>query len=84
MKNCIDRYDFLSCFPYLMPINFLYRNSQESLKELTAEERKEINQKENTRLGRLVVKSYSPGRERALKIYLDTTPGKSEDNNCID
>ncbi|KAJ8928112.1 hypothetical protein NQ314_019338 [Rhamnusium bicolor] len=57
--------------------------NREDLKELTPEERKEMNQKENTRLGRLSIKSYSPGRERALKIYLDTSPGKS-DENCID
>ncbi|KAJ8945954.1 hypothetical protein NQ318_016782 [Aromia moschata] len=58
-------------------------DSREALKELTPDERKELNQKENTRLGRLSIKSYSPGRERALKIYLDTSPSKS-DENCID
>ncbi|KAJ8985542.1 hypothetical protein NQ317_019925 [Molorchus minor] len=62
---------------------FFYKDSREIAKELTPEEQKELNQKENTRLGRLSIKFYSPGRERALKIYLDTSPCKS-DENCID
>ncbi|KAG5876114.1 hypothetical protein JTB14_013693 [Gonioctena quinquepunctata] len=60
---------------------FFFRDNREALKELTNEERKEINQKENTRLGRLSIKSFYPGRERALKIYLDTSPNKLEDNS---
>lgn len=66
----------LNCFIFC-------RDNRESLKELTTEERKELHQKEQTRLGKLNSKSYSPGRERALKIYLDTSPSKSDDN-CID
>nr|XP_023028042.1 ubiquitin carboxyl-terminal hydrolase 47 isoform X1 [Leptinotarsa decemlineata] len=62
---------------------FFFRDSREVLKELTTEERKEISQKENARLGRLSIKPYSNGRERALKIYLDTTPSNMGDN-CID
>ncbi|CAH1998952.1 unnamed protein product [Acanthoscelides obtectus] len=59
---------------------FYFRDNREAIKELTPEERRDLNQKENMRLGRLNVKSYSPGRERALKIYLDTSPSKSDDN----
>ncbi|KAK4877199.1 hypothetical protein RN001_009705 [Aquatica leii] len=58
---------------------FLYRDSREQLKEITSEEKKEINQRENARLGKFSTKSHSPRRERALKIYLDTSPGKSEE-----
>ncbi|CAH0547726.1 unnamed protein product [Brassicogethes aeneus] len=60
---------------------FFYRDNRETPKELTAEERKEINQRENSRLGRHSTKS--PGRERALKIYLDTSPAKPDDH-CTD
>uniref|UniRef100_A0A6P7GLW5 Ubiquitin carboxyl-terminal hydrolase 47 n=1 Tax=Diabrotica virgifera virgifera TaxID=50390 RepID=A0A6P7GLW5_DIAVI len=62
---------------------FFYRDNRETMKELTSEERKELAQKENSRLRKLNLSSYSPGGERALKIYLDTSPSKSEDN-CID
>ncbi|KAF5276470.1 hypothetical protein FQA39_LY06539 [Lamprigera yunnana] len=62
---------------------FLYRDTREPLKELTPEEKKEINQRENARLGKFTSKSHSPRRERALKIYLDTSPGKS-DEGCGD
>ncbi|XP_057671617.1 ubiquitin carboxyl-terminal hydrolase 47 [Diorhabda carinulata] len=62
---------------------FFFKDYRETMKELTSEERKELAQKENTRLRRLNPSSYSPAGERALKIYLDTSPSKSEDN-CID
>lgn len=68
---------------YCYQSNFICRDNREALKELTEEEKKELHQKENARLGKQTLKSYSPGRERALKIYLDTSPSKSEDN-CID
>ncbi|XP_060519421.1 ubiquitin carboxyl-terminal hydrolase 47 [Cylas formicarius] len=58
---------------------FFYKDSREEPKELTRDERKEIKQKEDARLGRFVIKNYSPGRERALKIYLDTSPSKTDD-----
>ncbi|CAH1098734.1 unnamed protein product [Psylliodes chrysocephalus] len=58
---------------------FFFSDTREELKKLTSEERKELTQKENTRLRRLNLSSYSPGGERALKIYLDTSPSKSEE-----
>lgn len=59
---------------------FCYRDSREPLKYLTPEERKEINQRERSRLGLLGVRNHSlSGRERALKIYLDNSPSKSDD-----
>ncbi|CAG9864755.1 unnamed protein product [Phyllotreta striolata] len=57
---------------------FFYRDSQESSKELTTEEHKELMQKENTRMRKFYLSSYSAGGERALKIYLDTS-SKSEE-----
>ncbi|KAK9871493.1 hypothetical protein WA026_012864 [Henosepilachna vigintioctopunctata] len=60
---------------------FYYRDKNETLKEMTAEERKELNLQENKRLGLTnSIKTYSPGKERALKIYLDMSPCKKNDN----
>lgn len=59
---------------------FVSRDAREPLKCLTPEERKEINQRENSRLGLFSAKNYPlSGRERALKIYLDNSPSKSDD-----
>uniref|UniRef100_A0A1B6DYN4 Ubiquitin carboxyl-terminal hydrolase 47 n=1 Tax=Clastoptera arizonana TaxID=38151 RepID=A0A1B6DYN4_9HEMI len=55
----------------------LYRDSREELKNLTAEERTELTNKESVRLNSpstSKVSSYSPRKERPLKIYLDQTP----------
>ncbi|XP_045462425.1 ubiquitin carboxyl-terminal hydrolase 47 isoform X2 [Harmonia axyridis] len=61
---------------------FYYRDNREPLKTLTVEEKKEMNLQENKRLGlHNSIKTYSPGKERALKIYIDTSPNKK---NCID
>ncbi|XP_033104772.1 ubiquitin carboxyl-terminal hydrolase 47-like [Anneissia japonica] len=49
-----------------------YRDSREELTDLTEEQKKEIQKKENARLtktGQKIV--YSPRKERALKIYTD-------------
>jgi ubiquitin carboxyl-terminal hydrolase 47 len=69
--------------PYVS--NFLFRDSREELKQLSGEERKEIANKEvlcvtrlGTRLG-TTVSTYSPRKERALKIYLDTSPRRNND-----
>lgn len=57
------------------------------MKELTTEERRELSSKEKSRLDRLGSMSssrFSPRRERALKIYLDspaTTTSQSADIN---
>lgn len=50
-----------------------FRDSREEQKQLSADELKEIASKESSRLMSLSsTSSYSPRRERALKIYLDT------------
>lgn len=55
------------------------------MKELTQEEKKEINQRENLRLGRNSSKTFSPNRrERGLKIYLDKTQDKKPDDSVAD
>ncbi|XP_036142205.1 ubiquitin carboxyl-terminal hydrolase 47 isoform X2 [Monomorium pharaonis] len=52
---------------------FLYRDNREKPKHLNPDEVMEIALKENSRLTPLsTTSSYSPRRERALKIYLDT------------
>uniref|UniRef100_A0A182Q081 Ubiquitin carboxyl-terminal hydrolase 47 n=1 Tax=Anopheles farauti TaxID=69004 RepID=A0A182Q081_9DIPT len=53
-----------------------YRDSTEQLKELTPEERKELTKKDNRTGGS---STYSPRKERALKIYLDASPKKADD-----
>lgn len=61
---------------------FYFRDNREPLKALTTEEKREINLQENKRLGlQNNIKTYSPGKERALKIYIDTSPNKK---NCTD
>lgn len=58
-----------------------FRDKTEELKELTPEERKEIANREGSRISKISTAStYSPRRERALKIYLDTPPRKRDDN----
>ena len=55
---------------------YFHRDRLEPLKELSPEERKELTSKENSRTS----SSYSsPRRERALKIYLDSSPNKLHD-----
>lgn len=50
------------------------------MKELTNEEKKEITNKEiNSRMGKSKKFICSPRKERALKIYLDTSPKKTDD-----
>nr|XP_022915816.1 ubiquitin carboxyl-terminal hydrolase 47 [Onthophagus taurus]XP_022915817.1 ubiquitin carboxyl-terminal hydrolase 47 [Onthophagus taurus]XP_022915818.1 ubiquitin carboxyl-terminal hydrolase 47 [Onthophagus taurus] len=62
-----------------------YRDSREQLKELSPEERKELHQKENMRLGKSSTKMFSPSRrERGLKIYLDNTMSMKMENNPVD
>ncbi|KAI4470735.1 ubiquitin carboxyl-terminal hydrolase [Holotrichia oblita] len=64
---------------------FFYRDNRECMKELTQEEKKEINQRENARLGRNSSKTFSPNRrERGLKIYLDKTQEKKPDDSVAD
>jgi ubiquitin carboxyl-terminal hydrolase 47 len=59
----------------------LYRDSREEVKRLSNEERKEIASKEGSRVNRLgtTVSTYSPRKERALKIYVDTSPRRNDD-----
>lgn len=51
------------------------------MKRLSNEERKEIASKEGSRVNRLgtTVSTYSPRKERALKIYVDTSPKRNDD-----
>lgn len=46
------------------------RNKTEPVKQLTTEERMEISKKENAITS--TTSTYSPRRERGLKIYLDS------------
>uniref|UniRef100_A0A182WLG6 Ubiquitin carboxyl-terminal hydrolase 47 n=1 Tax=Anopheles minimus TaxID=112268 RepID=A0A182WLG6_9DIPT len=62
------------CQIYCVGTLLYYRDSTEPLKELTPEERKELTKKD----GRTST-TYSPRKERALKIYLDASPKKADD-----
>ncbi|KAM7354871.1 ubiquitin specific protease 47 isoform 2-T2 [Cochliomyia hominivorax] len=68
---------------------FFYKDDTVELKELTTDERREMSNKEKTRLDRLGCMSssrFSPRRERALKIYLDspaTTASPPVDANSL-
>jgi ubiquitin carboxyl-terminal hydrolase 47 len=56
---------------------FFFKDVTEPVKELTIEEKSEITRKENARLGTSSTSTtYSPRRERALKIYLDSPKKK--------
>lgn len=58
-----------------------YRDKTEELKQLTEEEKRQISNKENTRLNKLLKVNYSPRKERALKIYTDSTPSSTNSNS---
>lgn len=51
-----------------------YRDKTEPLMELTPEERKELTKKDIRSSS-----TYSPRKERALKIYVDASPKKADD-----
>jgi len=62
-----------------------YRDSREELKTLTQEERGELTSKESARLSAssssLTVSTYSPRKERPLKIYMDRRPLQTTDTD---
>jgi len=65
LNLCEISFNFIKCFDF--------RDNREKPKQLNADEVMEIAFKENSRLTPLsTTSSYSPRRERALKIYLNT------------
>lgn len=63
-----------SCTYHQFSIHSLVRDNTEPLAELTAEERKELSKKDIRSSS-----TYSPRKERALKIYVDASPKKADD-----
>lgn len=57
---------------------FLFRDSREELKQLSSEERKEIANREGSRVNRLGIIA-STRKERTLKIYLDMSHRRNDD-----
>lgn len=51
-----------------------YKDRDEELKQLTEDERREIANKEHAKFHKIGRGGFSPRKERALKIYTDTTP----------
>ena len=64
---------------YLLLFSASFSDRSEPIKELTEEEKQEIQKKENSRLAKTTTKpNYpSPRKERALKIYTDSTSSSS-------
>lgn len=56
---------------------FWNRDSNEKMPELTNEEIQDLSNKEKATLTSSSI--YSPRRERALKIYVDSSPKKCDD-----
>ncbi|XP_065359393.1 ubiquitin carboxyl-terminal hydrolase 47 isoform X2 [Calliphora vicina] len=72
VPSTLDKYPLSSAVSGNM---FFYKDDKAEMKELTTEERREMSTKEKIRLDRLGCMSssrFSPRRERALKIYLDS------------
>lgn len=72
MPATLDKYPLTSTVSGNL---YFYKDATSEPKELTPEERREMSAKEKTRLDRLGCMStsrFSPRRERALKIYLDS------------
>lgn len=62
-----------------------YRDKTEELAELSEDKKKEIQQKENIRISRHNQRlSYSPRKERALKIYTEDHPTSPQSKNSPD
>lgn len=62
-----------------------YRDKTEKLSDLSEDRKKELQQKENARMARGTVRSsYSPRKERALKIYMDESPSSCISKNPPD
>uniref|UniRef100_T1J5G5 Ubiquitin carboxyl-terminal hydrolase 47 n=1 Tax=Strigamia maritima TaxID=126957 RepID=T1J5G5_STRMM len=51
-----------------------YKDNREQLKQLSEDEKREITNKEQTKFHNICSNSYSPRKERALKIYTDAVP----------
>lgn len=70
-----------SNYGYRINLNFHiylhFRDRTEELMELTDEQRNELMKKESSRLQKTGHRvTYSPRKEKALKIYLDGAPNK--------
>lgn len=65
------------CINLHFNIYFHFRDKTEELMELTDEQRNELMKKESSRLQKTGHRvTYSPRKEKALKIYLDGAPNK--------
>lgn len=62
-----------------------FRDKTEKMRELSDEQKKELQQKENVRLNRGTTRTtYSPRKEKALKIYTDDHPTNSKSSPDLD
>lgn len=65
------------CIDLNLNICLHFRDKSEELMELTDEQRNELMKKESSRLQKTGHRvTYSPRKEKALKIYLDGAPNK--------
>ncbi|CAM1294575.1 USP47 (predicted) [Pycnogonum litorale] len=58
-----------------------YRDKDEKERELTEDERNKLTNKESVKQTKMAGTTYSPRKEKALKIYTDTTTSKNTPNN---
>ncbi|XP_076079832.1 ubiquitin carboxyl-terminal hydrolase 47-like [Mytilus galloprovincialis] len=62
-----------------------YKDKTEKPMELSEGQKKELHQKENTRLNRTTARTtYSPRKETALKIYTDDHPPSTNNKTSPD
>lgn len=68
---------FCHCINLNLNMCLHFRDKTEELMELTDEQRNELMKKESSRLQKTGHRvTYSPRKEKALKIYLDGAPNK--------
>lgn len=73
----LQKANYGCCLNLNVNIYFHFRDKTEELMELTDEQRNELMKKESSRLQKTGHRvTYSPRKEKALKIYLDGAPNK--------
>lgn len=77
MKKKLHKTSCGDCINLNFGIHLDCRDKTEELMELTDEQRNELMKKESSRLQKTGHRvTYSPRKEKALKIYLDGAPNK--------
>lgn len=59
----------------------IFRDNREKLKAMSHEERKELVSQDRGKVG---LRAFSQKKERALKIYVDSTPPRRREEEDVD